>query len=224
LELPANIDRLLAGRGKLIDELAGSMTISEARWDGDEQTVVQINRLLPPLRSPDDDDASDNGHGKARWQLSTGKATHLYGFPAPAKALEAFHLADAKKGRRLLVRDLNAGQIAAVLAWHFEEGPREDDQHRRSRSKRRRPHLVTSMTVRHDAAGALRAEYSVMLWYLLLVVAAIDRRTVKRRRVGVLADSAIILTPDELEAFGLRRGPSRRHGGYADHDYYELST
>ena len=63
-----------------------------------------------------------------------------------------------------------------------------------------------------------------MLWYLLLVVAAIDRRTVKRRRVGVLADSAIILTPDELGALGLRKGPSRNHGGYADRDYYELST
>jgi len=59
---------------------------------------------------------------------------------------------------------------------------------------------------------------------LLLVVAAIDRRTVKRRRVGVLADSAIILTPDELGALGLRKGPSRSHGGYADRDYYELST
>jgi hypothetical protein len=57
-----------------------------------------------------------------------------------------------------------------------------------------------------------RREYSVMLWHLLLIVAAIDRRTVKRRRVGVLADRAIILAPDELEAFGLRKGPSRTHG------------
>jgi hypothetical protein len=58
----------------------------------------------------------------------------------------------------------------------------------------------------------------------LLVVAAIDRRTVKRGRVGVLADSAIILTPDERRALGLRKGPSSKHGGYADRDYYELST
>jgi hypothetical protein len=36
-----------------------------------------------------------------------------------------------------------------------------------------------------------------MLWHLRLIVAAIDRRTVNRRRIGVVADSA---------------------------DYYELST
>jgi hypothetical protein len=42
--------------------------------------------------------------------------------------------------------------------------------------------------------------------------------------VGILADSAIILTPVELRAFGLRKGPSSKHGGYADRGYYELST
>jgi hypothetical protein len=34
----------------------------------------------------------------------------------------------------------------------------------------------------------------------------------------------IILTPDELQAFGLRKGPSTTHGGYADRAYYELAT
>jgi hypothetical protein len=222
LDLPASISRLSPDRGKLIDELAACITISEARWDGDEQTVVHINRLLPSLQSPADGLEGDGEHGKARWQLRTAKPSSLYGFPAAPKALEEFHRAEAKKGRRLLVRDLDAGQIAAVLAWHFEEGPGEEAP--RSRSKRLRPHLVTSMAVRHDAAGDLRGEYTVMLWYLLLVVAAIDRRTVKRGRVGVLADSAIILTPDELRALGLRKGPSSKHGGYADRDFYELST
>jgi hypothetical protein len=224
LDLPVSISRLLPDRGKLIDELAACITISEARWDGDEQTVVHINRLLPSLQSPGEDAEveDEDEHRKARWQLRSAKPSSLYGFPAPPKALEEFRRADAKKGRQLLVRDLDAGQIAAVLAWHFEEGP--DEEVPRSRGKRLRPHLVTSMAVRHDAAGGLRAEYTVMLWYLLLVVAAIDRRTVKRGRVGVLADSAIILTPDELRALGLRKGPSGRHGGYADRGYYELST
>ncbi len=80
------------------------------------------------------------------------------------------------------------------------------------------------MVVRQDVPEATRGEYMVMLWYLLLIVAAIDRRTVRRCRVGVLADSAIILTPDELQALGLGKGPSTRHGGYADRAYYELST
>ena len=84
--------------------------------------------------------------------------------------------------------------------------------------------LGDHMVVRHDTSGALRAEYTLMLWYLLLVVAAIDRCTVKRGRVGVLADNAIILTPDEMQALGLQKGPSSRHGGYADRDYYKLVT
>lgn len=224
MNLPASIGGLLPGRDKLIDELANCLTISNARWDGDPQTVVHINRFLPTLRVPAVDGESGEGPAKARWQVRTAKPLHLYAFPAPAAALSEFHRADAKKGRRLLIRDLGAELIAVLLAWHFEQGPREDVGRMRSRSKRLRPHLVTSMVVRHDAAGALRAEYTVMLWYLLLVVLVIDRRTVKRGGVGVLADSAIILTPDELQAFGLRKGPSSSHGGYAERDYYELST
>jgi hypothetical protein len=50
-----------------------------------------------------------------------------------------------------------------VLAWHFEDGPPEDIEHKRSRTKRLRPHLVTSMVVRDDATGAMRGEYTVML-------------------------------------------------------------
>ena len=216
------IDRLLRRRGKLIDELADCLTISEARWDGDPQTVVHIDRLLPTLATPKG--TVENDDADARWRVLTAKPPHLYGFPAPVNALKEFHRADAKKGHRLLVRDLDAGHIAAVLAWHFEDGPPEDIEHKRSRSKRLRPHLVTSMVVRADAAGATYGEYTVMLWYLLLIVAAIDRRTVNRRRVGVIADNAIILTSDELHALGLRKGPSTKHGGYADSVYYELST
>lgn len=212
---------LLPRRESLIDELAKCLTISNARWDGDEQTVVHINRLVPTLCPPE---REDEGSTEARWQVRTAKSPHLYRFPAPPEAMKAFHFADAKKGRRLLVRDLAADQIAALLAWHFQEGPREDLGRTRSRRKRLRPHLVTSMVVRHDTSGALRAEYTLMLWYLLLVVAAIDRRTVKRGRVGVLADNAIILTPDELQALGQQKGPSSRHDGYADRDYYELVT
>jgi hypothetical protein len=218
------LDLLLPRRNMLIDELAACLTISDARWDGDPQTIVHIDRLLPSLQSPGDDIEDDDEHAKARWQVRTAKPLHLDGFPAPTAALEEFHRANARKGRRLLVRDRGAEQIAALLAWHFQEGPREDVGRTRSRSKRLRPHLVTSMVVRHDASGALRAEYTVMLWYLLLVVAAIDRCTVKRGRVGVLADNAIVLTPNELHVLGLRKGPSSKHGGYAGRAYYELST
>jgi hypothetical protein len=220
------LNRLLPLRSKLIDELADCLTISEARWDGDPQTVVHVDRLLPTLAIPqgtieNDDDDADRG---ARWRVSTAKPPHLYGFPAPRDALKEFHRADARKGRRLLVRDLDAGHVAAVLAWHFEEGPPEDEEHKRSRSKRLRPHLVTSMAIRQNITRATQGEYTVMLWYLLLLVAAIDRRTVKRGRIGVVADSAIILTPDEVAALGLRKGPSSTHGGYLGRAYYELSA
>lgn len=154
--------------------------------------------------------------------MLTAKTSHFYGFPGPRDTLAEFHRADARKGRRLLVRDLDAGHIAALLAWHFEDGPPDEARRKHGRGKRLRLHLVTSMAARHDTEQATRGEYTVMLWYLLLVVAAIDRRTVNRRRVGVLADSAIDLSPTELRALGLRRGPSSKHGGYADRDYYEL--
>jgi hypothetical protein len=162
--------------------------------------------------------------GDARWRVLTAKPPHLYGFPAPTSALEEFHRADARKGRRLLVRDLDAGHIAAVLSWHFEQGPTEQEGAQRSRHRRLRPHLVTSMAVRGDATVPVRGEYTVMLWYLLLIVAAIDCRTVNRRRVGVVVDSAIVFTLEELRILGLRKGPSRKHGGHADRAYYELST
>ncbi len=216
------IGGLLPRRGKFIDDLAACLMISEARWGGDPQTIVHVDRLLPTFTVPKGSVADDDVD--ARWRVLTAKPPHLYGFPAPANALKEFHRADANKGRRLLVRDLDAGHVAAVLAWHFEQGPYEDIEHKRSRSKRLRPHLVTSMVVRRDAAGALHGEYTVMLWYLLLIVAAIDHRTVNRRRIGVIADNGIILTPDELHALGLRKGPSTKHGGYANQAYYELST
>ena len=63
-----------------------------------------------------------------------------------------------------------------------------------------------------------RGEYTVMLWYLLLSSprSMYDGRA---RRVGVVVDSAIILTSDELRTLGLRKGPSSQHGGYAGRDY-----
>jgi hypothetical protein len=60
---------------------------------------------------------------------------------------------------------------------------------------------------------------------LLLVCAAcaIDARTVRLRRIGVVSDSAVVLTRDELAAIGFTPGPSVRNGGYADRQYYELT-
>lgn len=220
------IDRLLPRRGRLIQELAGCLTISEARWNGDPQTVIHIDRLLPTLAMPtgtieNDDEDADR---EARWRVRTANPAHLYGFPAPRDALREFHRADARKGRRLLVRDLNAGHIAAVLAWHFEDGPADEAVRKRSRGEHLRPHLVTSMTIRQDVTGAMHGKYMVMLWYLLLVVTAIDRRTVNRRRVGVVMDSAIVLTEGELRMLGLRKGPSSKHGGYPGRAYFELAA
>jgi hypothetical protein len=129
---------VLPRRGKLIDELAGCLTISEARWDGNPQTVVHIDRLIPTLAIPKGtvENENDDADSDARWRVLTAKPPHLYGFPAPTSALEEFHCADARKGRRLLVRDLDAGHIAAVLSWHFEQGPTEQEGAQRSRRKR----------------------------------------------------------------------------------------
>lgn len=88
--------RLLPNRNELIDELAGRLTISEARWDGDPQTIVHIDRLLPTLAVPRgvESEADDD----ARWRVLTAKPPHLYGFRAPSDALKEFKALGLRKG------------------------------------------------------------------------------------------------------------------------------
>jgi hypothetical protein len=94
------IGRLLPDRSRLIREIADCLTISEARWDGDPQTIVHIDRLLPSLAVPRGIRESETDADTARWRVLTAKPPHLYGFPARSEALKEFHRADAKKGRR----------------------------------------------------------------------------------------------------------------------------
>lgn len=54
----------------------------------------------------------------------------------------------------------------------------------------------------------------------MVLVAAIDASTVKRRRVGVQLDSGVLLTPDEVATMGFAPGPGRNSGGYGG-DYHE---
>jgi hypothetical protein len=135
--------------------------------------------------------------------------------------LQAFHTAAPEKGRRVVVTDLVAGQTAALLAWHFEEGTSGS---KLKRNAPRRPHLVVSAAVRDDAEAELRGAYSSMLLHLFLFVAAVDRTTVARGRIGVREVGAVLLTRDELRSFGLKPGPSRKKGGHWDSDYWELTT
>lgn len=120
----------------------------------------------------------------------------------------------------MLVTDLQAGRVAAFMAWHFEGGATGRG---RSRATRLRPHLVVSAGLPDSASDHTRGAYTVMLWHLFMCLAAIDRATVQRGRVGLQLDSAVLLTAAELESFGLRKGPSTRSGGYADRSYYELA-
>jgi hypothetical protein len=126
--------------------------------------------------------------------------------------MKASHMAEGQKGRRLLVGDLRAdNRVAAILAWHFEHG---------SRSRERRPHLITAAAIRKDVEDqALRAEYRIALWLLVCVVAAIDRRTVRAGRIGLVVDGGIGLSTSELADLGFMRG--RKREGYRG-DYYTL--
>jgi len=126
--------------------------------------------------------------------------------------MKAWHMADGHKGRRPLAGDLRAdNRVAAVLAWHFEPGSRRGEQ---------RPHLITAAAVRKDVkVRALRADYLVALWLLVGVVAAIDRRTVRAGRIGLVLDGGIALSPRELADFGFTRG-RKREGCRGD--YYTL--
>ena len=91
----------------------------------------------------------------------------------------------------------------------------------RAKAGRRRPHLITSVCVREDVEGRLRGEYMTAALLLTLVVSAIDTVTVAHGRVGVLEDSGIALTPEELDAFGFTPGVGEPNGGWADRGYRE---
>jgi hypothetical protein len=123
-------------------------------------------------------------------------------------------MADGPKGRRLLASDLrNDNRVAAILAWHLQPGPS---------SAAATPHLITAAAIRTDIEDrALRAEYLVALWLLMCVTLAIDRRTIRAGRVGVVLDSGIALSARELADFGFRRGP--KSDAYRG-DYYTLEA
>lgn len=184
--------RLAPRRGDLIGRFATALVVEEGRRAGDPETRIAFDHLLPP---PGDDEQS-----RARWRLATS-AARLYPPPMAREPLSAWHGADGAKGRRLLAGDLaNDNRVAALLAWHFEPDTSG------------RPHLVTAGAVRHGIDRTLEAEYLVALWLLVCVAAAIDRRTIRRGRVGLVRDRAIDLGPAQLELMGFRRG--RRADGY----------
>lgn len=126
--------------------------------------------------------------------------------------MKAWHMAEGQKGRRLLAGDLREdNRVAAILAWHFEPG---------LRGGAHRPHLITAAAVRRDVSDlAVRAEYLVALWLLTCVMAAIDRRTIRAGRVGLVLDGGIALNAGELANFDFKRG--RKREGYRG-DYYTL--
>lgn len=189
--------RLVTGRGDLIARLTSALVVEAGRRGGDPETRVAIDHLLP--------DPGGASIGRARWRLATSGA-RLYPPPVGREPMSVWHSADGAKGRRLLAGDLaNDNRAAALLAWHFEPDTSG------------RPHLVTAAAVRADVERAVEAEYLVALWLLVCVALAIDRRTIKRGRVGLVRDSAIAVDVDTLKLLGFRRG--RNADGY-DGDYY----
>lgn len=192
------LERLVARRSDLIERFARAVVVGEGRQRGDPETRVAFDHLLP---SPGSEDPSP----RARWRLATS-AARLYPPPVARDPLSVWHSADGAKGRRLVAGDLASdNRVAALLAWHFEPDTSG------------RPHLVTAAAVRAGVDRALEAEYLAALWLLVCVAAAIDRRTIRRGRVGLVRDRAIALDASQLELLGFRRG--RRADGY-DGDYY----
>jgi len=149
----------------------------------------------PETRVSLDHRLPDPGRGerslRARWRLATSGA-RLYPPPVGREPLSVWHSADGNR-------------LAALLAWHFEPDTSG------------RPHLVTAAAMRAGVDRALEAQYLVALWLLVCVAAAIDRRTIRRGRVGLVRDSAIDVDLADLQLLGFRRG--RKSDGY-DGDYY----
>jgi hypothetical protein len=191
-------------RDDLIGRLERALTVHHGRLGGEPETRIERDHLLP---SP-----TGASNAPARWRLAA-TAARLYPPPAQSEPMKAWHMAEGQKGRRLLAGDLREdNRVAAILAWHFEPGSRNGSQ---------RPHLITAAAVRKDVEDnpALRAEYIVALWLLMCVMAAIDRRTIRAGRVGLVLDGGIALSAGELASFDFKRG--RKREGYRG-DYFTL--
>ena len=183
----------------MLDRFADAITVEEGRREGGAETRIRLD-----LRHPDIANSPDNT--SERWRLRTARH-RLARAPFPRETLTAFHGAEGQKGRRLTAVDLrNESRVAALMAWHFETGPR-------------RPHLVVALALARDADGTLHAEYLIACWLLCLVGLAIDRRTVAKGRISIVVDTAIALPEGELRALGFRRGSQRN--GYLG-NYFEL--
>ncbi len=196
---------MTTARDALIRRFERALTVYHGRRAGEPETRVELDHLLP--------DPSVGGATPARWRLATS-AGRLYPPPAPSEAMKVWHMAEGRKGRCLLASDLrNDNRLAAILAWHFEPGGSGGSQ---------RPHLIIAAAIRKDVADqALRAEYLIALWLLVCVVVAIDRRTIKAGRVGLVLDGAIALPSATLIDLGFKRG--RKRAGYRG-DYYTLTA
>jgi hypothetical protein len=145
-----------------------------------------------------------------RWRLYTARH-RLIGVQSPEPARSEWHRADAAKERRLVAVDVrNSNRVAAFPSWHFES---PDIKPPRAKAGRRRPHLITSACVREDVEARLRGEYMTAALLLTLVVSAIDTVTVAHGRIGVLKDSGITLTPEELDTFGFTPGVGEHNSG-----------
>jgi hypothetical protein len=188
-------------RDDLVRRLESALTLHRGRREGERETRIELNHLLP---SP-----AAGSEPMARWHLAS-TTSRLYPPPTESEPLKAWRMAEGQKGRRLVASDLrNDNRVAAILGWHFEAKPR---------SGARRPHLITAAAVRKDLEdGALRAEYLIALWLLVCVAAAIDRKTGQVGRIGLVLDGGIALTASELAGLGFQRG--RMSDGYRG-DYY----
>lgn len=184
----------------LVGRLERVLRVHHGRRDGEPETRIELDHLLPP--------PGGGSSLPARWRLATS-AARLYPPPVPSAPMKAWHTAEGHKGRRLLAGDLRQdNRVVAILAWHYQPQPR---------SASRRPHLITAVAIRKDVDPAVRAEYLVALWLLVCVMVAIDRRTIQAGRVGLVLDSGIDLSPGELGRFGFK--PGRKREGYRG-DYY----
>ena len=182
----------------LVDRLARALSVTGGRRDGDPETRVRLDHLMP---------SRADGAGTARWRLATTDR-RLYPAPVNREALSVWHGADGAKGRRLIARDLVDGpRLAAIASWHFEP------------TAGARPHLVTSAAAVNDVPDGLAGEYLVALELLLYVVLAIDSRTLGRSAIGLVRDNAIDLSVEQLTDMGFVRAP--RRGGYSG-DYWWL--
>jgi hypothetical protein len=127
----------LSAQDATVRTYAEQLMVATGRDDGEDETRIEFDRYLPNLTLLDSEPSPFDEEGpadfrfyqarkRARWRMRTStakKPLDQYRFSHRSSAMKAFHGAEADKGRRIAIDDLDNGQTAADRRVALLRGP-----------------------------------------------------------------------------------------------------